>query len=1379
MPHRKYSLVTALALCVTIVASAAVQAAPEVADVAIEATSPHFLIEDDLWVSYTLIDATTVAVAWYVNGAALTELHLPIEGGSVNAINDYSGNSHPTTAVGSVSTAWQASGGHDGNGTLAFGSSFYINAGDVFPVSGSYTKAAWVKRNDVNASNNILSSTAATGGHVLYASQSQGFRLSAGQVGSWNIVQDPTPLAPDVWYHVAVTYDYGTGDMILYKNGSVVDSDVVPIANRDITDPTLLVGAFANSSQWNGYLDDVRLFNRVLPPEQIAELYQDGQTVASEMTALGDEWEAEVTPFSTTEAGVPVLSTAVTIQTGQPSVGDIPDQTIAEGESFAPIDLNSLVSDPNHLPSEMTWTYSGAVDLTVVIVSGMATITTPHSDWYGTETITFRATDPDGLWDEDDAVFEVTPVNDPPVVSDIPGQTIQQGETFSVIYLDNYVDDVDNPDETIVWTVYGNEHLDVVIESSDRSATITVVDPLWFGTETITFRATDTGGLYDESQATFEVEADPIVENVVLTASSSNPLTDDDLIISYDLGGSAVTAAVSWYVNGNAQMVLYLPFEGGAAGNLTDYSGNAHTVTTFGNPVWSPDAGPDGYGAWILDGNDHLDAGDVFPTLSSYTKVAWVKRTGNGSNNILSGSSGHVFFASSSSQNNQLAAGHNGTFNIVKDSEPLEVDVWYHVAVSFDYQTGEMVLYKNGMEVDRDTASVSQREMTDSRLYIGAFGGSSQIPGAFGEVRIYDYVLAEEQIVNLYNGTPTLHSSETDVLDEWYAEVTPFAADETGVTVFSNTLQIGFVNHPPQLDAVDDQAIDVNRLLEFSVTASDPDPGQVPMLLAELLPEGADFSDLGEGIGGFSWVPDFDQYGLFEVRIIAVDDSSRADTQLVQITVYPDTVAPGIALLSPPADSLTTDREMLLSMSVQDENPMTVIVYCDTVESPGQKVFVGESVTSGDVEHLLTAMPMQPDVSATMGLWHFDDAQGTVAVDAGPHSLSGTLTGAVVWAVSGRFGHAVGFDGTSGCVTIPDDPALDVPVNGALTIEAWVYPDASGAGRVRSIVSKRAYMKARTVNYEMLINSNNRLMFGAGQGATVIHSSDVVVPADQWSHVAIAVDGIARTAVFYLNHVAVDTVSGVDLGPTHDEALYIGSAGPSSETFVGRIDEVRLTNRILTPEELQRDSRLNHGVYYWHAEAIDGSGNVQVSEPSQFTVYAPEESAPQLVFPTDVHDPAFTLYDVLPTLEWTPWIGPGPLDTIHYAVHFSFTASFAFEAVVDSLTETSLLWIDSLDFGSQYWWYVKASVHTDSGQFSAVTDTAHFRTWTLGDVNNDRSVNVTDLTYLVTYLFQGGQEPQPRFTGDMNGDCSVNVTDLTYLVAYLFGGGSAPMIGCE
>jgi len=67
-----------------------------------------------------------------------------------------------------------------------------------------------------------------------------------------------------------------------------------------------------------------------------------------------------------------------------------------------------------------------------------------------------------------------------------------------------------------------------------------------------------------------------------------------------------------------------------------------------------------------------------------------------------------------------------------------------------------------------------------------------------------------------------------------------------------------------------------------------------------------------------------------------------------------------------------------------------------------------------------------------------------------------------------------------------------------------------------------------------------------------------------------------------------------------------------------------------------------------------------------------------------------------------------------------------------------------------------------------------------GDFNNDGlGPNISDLTQLVGYLFNGGPEPTCLVEGNVDGFTNpeggiINVSDLTYLIAYLFRGGPAP-----
>jgi len=61
-----------------------------------------------------------------------------------------------------------------------------------------------------------------------------------------------------------------------------------------------------------------------------------------------------------------------------------------------------------------------------------------------------------------------------------------------------------------------------------------------------------------------------------------------------------------------------------------------------------------------------------------------------------------------------------------------------------------------------------------------------------------------------------------------------------------------------------------------------------------------------------------------------------------------------------------------------------------------------------------------------------------------------------------------------------------------------------------------------------------------------------------------------------------------------------------------------------------------------------------------------------------------------------------------------------------------------------------------------------------GDVNNDMTINVSDVLYLINYLFRGGSAPYPLRDGDVNCDGEVDISDVIYLINYLFKAGPKP-----
>jgi parallel beta-helix repeat protein len=65
-----------------------------------------------------------------------------------------------------------------------------------------------------------------------------------------------------------------------------------------------------------------------------------------------------------------------------------------------------------------------------------------------------------------------------------------------------------------------------------------------------------------------------------------------------------------------------------------------------------------------------------------------------------------------------------------------------------------------------------------------------------------------------------------------------------------------------------------------------------------------------------------------------------------------------------------------------------------------------------------------------------------------------------------------------------------------------------------------------------------------------------------------------------------------------------------------------------------------------------------------------------------------------------------------------------------------------------------------------------------GDANSDAAVDISDVVYLIAYIFSGGSAPSPLLAGDANCDSAVDISDVVYLIAYIFSGGAAPCASC-
>ncbi len=65
---------------------------------------------------------------------------------------------------------------------------------------------------------------------------------------------------------------------------------------------------------------------------------------------------------------------------------------------------------------------------------------------------------------------------------------------------------------------------------------------------------------------------------------------------------------------------------------------------------------------------------------------------------------------------------------------------------------------------------------------------------------------------------------------------------------------------------------------------------------------------------------------------------------------------------------------------------------------------------------------------------------------------------------------------------------------------------------------------------------------------------------------------------------------------------------------------------------------------------------------------------------------------------------------------------------------------------------------------------------TRGNVDNDPldAVDISDLIYIVDFIFTQGPAPACETEGDVDGSGEIDITDLVHIVDFIFNGGPPP-----
>jgi len=204
-----------------------------------------------------------------------------------------------------------------------------------------------------------------------------------------------------------------------------------------------------------------------------------------------------------------------------------------------------------------------------------------------------------------------------------------------------------------------------------------------------------------------------------------------------------------------------------------------------------------------------------------------------------------------------------------------------------------------------------------------------------------------------------------------------------------------------------------------------------------------------------------------------------------------------------------------------------------------------------------------------VGMWSFDgqDMADLTAFDRSGQDNHGTLTNGPQRTI-GRLGQALEFDGGDDWVDVDDSDDFSITTTNKLTVSTWIKLNSFS-------VTQRVVSKHASGGYEWNIqaNTNSTINIVAKNSVGGAYFENAYgISAGTWYHVAWVIDLDVPYAKLYVNGVK----RGEDTTPTGTVAsngtshLGIGRDGDGNAAMAGLIDEVRIYNRVLSPDEVKR-----------------------------------------------------------------------------------------------------------------------------------------------------------------------------------------------------------------
>ena len=197
-----------------------------------------------------------------------------------------------------------------------------------------------------------------------------------------------------------------------------------------------------------------------------------------------------------------------------------------------------------------------------------------------------------------------------------------------------------------------------------------------------------------------------------------------------------------------------------------------------------------------------------------------------------------------------------------------------------------------------------------------------------------------------------------------------------------------------------------------------------------------------------------------------------------------------------------------------------------------------------------------------VGWWMLDEGTGTAVADSSGTGHDGFFADSTPEWVPGLYGTGLKFDGTDK-VEIPDHE--DFHLTNAISVALWMQPEAEQSSSAKLFIKQKSGQYPYALQYDESGQGLFATVYASTRYDTSPHIPDF---AGEWAHMCFTYNG--SVLILYKDGEQVATVNTSGQLQQNDLSLSIGGRLDYDQNFIGIIDDVRLFNRVLPPEEINQ-----------------------------------------------------------------------------------------------------------------------------------------------------------------------------------------------------------------